>query len=182
MVVRAQGAQLLCARFPEYTSNVPVQSLRLLPALAGALSVPTAYQIVWELGFSHCAAVGAALLMLIGEARALSGCGVWPRRVQGLAGVPPSAAPTPRREGSSAARPHLTLGVTPLPGCGCRGGWADLTLWRHSPVNRAAQTARPGSWAHLHPHPLCHWLIAWLLPARCCSGRAFQPRFMDQWV
>ena len=71
MVVRAQGAQLLCARFPEYTSNVPVQSLRLLPALAGALSVPTAYQIVWELGFSHCAAVGAALLMLIGEARAL---------------------------------------------------------------------------------------------------------------
>ncbi|XP_024417995.2 protein O-mannosyl-transferase 1 isoform X2 [Desmodus rotundus] len=52
----------------EYTSNVPVQSLRLLPALAGALSVPTAYQIVWELGFSHCAAVGAALLMLIENA------------------------------------------------------------------------------------------------------------------
>ncbi|KAM9083561.1 protein O-mannosyl-transferase 1 isoform 2-T6 [Megaptera novaeangliae] len=49
----------------EYSTNVPVWSLRLLPALAGALSVPMAYQIVWELGFSHCAAVGAALLILI---------------------------------------------------------------------------------------------------------------------
>ncbi|XP_012576779.1 PREDICTED: protein O-mannosyl-transferase 1 isoform X2 [Condylura cristata] len=49
----------------EYSSNVPVCSLRLLPALAGALSVPLAYQIVWELGFSHGAAVGAALLLLI---------------------------------------------------------------------------------------------------------------------
>ncbi|XP_011933272.1 PREDICTED: protein O-mannosyl-transferase 1 isoform X7 [Cercocebus atys] len=50
----------------EYSSNVPVWSLRLLPALAGALSVPMAYQIVLELHFSHCAAMGAALLMLIG--------------------------------------------------------------------------------------------------------------------
>nr|BAG63000.1 unnamed protein product [Homo sapiens] len=49
----------------EYSSNVPVWSLRLLPALAGALSVPMAYQIVLELHFSHCAAMGAALLMLI---------------------------------------------------------------------------------------------------------------------
>lgn len=52
----------------EYSSNVPVRALRLLPALAGALSVPMAYQIVWELGFSHCAALGAALLMLIENA------------------------------------------------------------------------------------------------------------------
>uniref|UniRef100_A0A2K5PW14 Dolichyl-phosphate-mannose--protein mannosyltransferase n=1 Tax=Cebus imitator TaxID=2715852 RepID=A0A2K5PW14_CEBIM len=52
----------------EYSSNVPVWSLRLLPALAGALSVPMAYQIVLELHFSHCAAVGAALLMLIENA------------------------------------------------------------------------------------------------------------------
>ncbi|XP_065735602.1 protein O-mannosyl-transferase 1 isoform X3 [Phocoena phocoena] len=52
----------------EYSTNVPVWSLRLLPALAGALSVPMAYQIVWELGFSHCAAVGAALLILIENA------------------------------------------------------------------------------------------------------------------
>uniref|UniRef100_A0A8C3W3U5 Dolichyl-phosphate-mannose--protein mannosyltransferase n=1 Tax=Catagonus wagneri TaxID=51154 RepID=A0A8C3W3U5_9CETA len=52
----------------EYSSNVPVWSLRLLPALAGALSVPMAYQIVWELGFSHCAATGAALLVLIESA------------------------------------------------------------------------------------------------------------------
>uniref|UniRef100_A0A8C4LMP6 Dolichyl-phosphate-mannose--protein mannosyltransferase n=1 Tax=Equus asinus TaxID=9793 RepID=A0A8C4LMP6_EQUAS len=52
----------------EYSSNVPVWSLRLLPALAGALSVPMAYQIVWELRFSHCAAMGAALLVLIENA------------------------------------------------------------------------------------------------------------------
>ncbi|XP_016052088.1 PREDICTED: protein O-mannosyl-transferase 1 isoform X2 [Miniopterus natalensis] len=52
----------------EYSSNVPVWSLRLLPALAGALSVPMAYQILWELHFSHCAAMGAALLMLIENA------------------------------------------------------------------------------------------------------------------
>ncbi|XP_069870975.1 protein O-mannosyl-transferase 1 isoform X1 [Dipodomys merriami] len=52
----------------EYTSNVPVWSLRLLPALAGALSVPMAYQIVSELHFSHCAAMGAALLVLIENA------------------------------------------------------------------------------------------------------------------
>ncbi|XP_059514346.1 protein O-mannosyl-transferase 1 isoform X1 [Myotis daubentonii] len=52
----------------EYSSNVPVWSLRLLPALAGALSVPMAYQILWELRFSHCAAMGAALLMLIENA------------------------------------------------------------------------------------------------------------------
>uniref|UniRef100_A0A8D1CU13 ArnT-like N-terminal domain-containing protein n=1 Tax=Sus scrofa TaxID=9823 RepID=A0A8D1CU13_PIG len=52
----------------QYSSNVPVWSLRLLPALAGALSVPMAYQIIRELGFSHCAATGAALLMLIENA------------------------------------------------------------------------------------------------------------------
>lgn len=46
---------------------MPVWSLRLLPALAGALSVPMAYQIVLELHFSHCTAMGAALLMLIGK-------------------------------------------------------------------------------------------------------------------
>lgn len=52
----------------EYSSNVPIWSLRLLPALAGALSVPMAYQIVLELHFSHGAAIGAALLMLIENA------------------------------------------------------------------------------------------------------------------
>lgn len=73
--------QLRGACFPEYSSNVPVWSLRLLPALAGALSVPMAYQIVWELRFSHCAAMGAALLMLIGKTRASLWCGMtehWP--------------------------------------------------------------------------------------------------------
>lgn len=66
---------------PEYSSNVPVWSLRLLPALSGALSVPMAYEIVRELGFSHCAATGAALLVLIGEAQA-SPCSGGPGRPQ----------------------------------------------------------------------------------------------------
>lgn len=52
----------------EYSSNVPVWSLRLLPALAGALSVPMAYQVLLELHFPHCAATGAALLLLIENA------------------------------------------------------------------------------------------------------------------
>ncbi|KYO23319.1 protein O-mannosyl-transferase 1 [Alligator mississippiensis] len=49
----------------EYTTNVPVWSLRLLPAVAGALCIPLAYQILVELHFSHCAALGAALLLLL---------------------------------------------------------------------------------------------------------------------
>uniref|UniRef100_A0A8D0HI81 Protein O-mannosyl-transferase 1 n=1 Tax=Sphenodon punctatus TaxID=8508 RepID=A0A8D0HI81_SPHPU len=49
----------------EYSANVPVWSLRLLPALAGALCVPLAYQILVELHFSHFAALGAALLILM---------------------------------------------------------------------------------------------------------------------
>nr|XP_048678542.1 protein O-mannosyl-transferase 1 isoform X2 [Caretta caretta] len=48
----------------EYSMNVPVWSLRLLPALTGALCVPLAYQILVELHFSHCAAFVAALLIL----------------------------------------------------------------------------------------------------------------------
>ncbi|XP_024048834.1 protein O-mannosyl-transferase 1 isoform X2 [Terrapene carolina triunguis] len=48
----------------EYNMNVPIWSLRLLPALTGALCVPLAYQILVELHFSHCAALGAALLIL----------------------------------------------------------------------------------------------------------------------
>jgi len=47
--------------------NVPVWSLRFLPALAGALCIPLAYQILVELQFSHCAALGAALLILLGK-------------------------------------------------------------------------------------------------------------------
>ncbi|XP_063000987.1 protein O-mannosyl-transferase 1 isoform X3 [Elgaria multicarinata webbii] len=48
----------------EYTSNVPVWVLRLLPAMAGALCIPLAYQILVELHFSHFVALGAALLLL----------------------------------------------------------------------------------------------------------------------
>nr|XP_020650570.1 protein O-mannosyl-transferase 1 [Pogona vitticeps] len=48
----------------EYSSNVPVWALRLLPALAGALCIPLAYQILVELHFSHVVALGAALLFL----------------------------------------------------------------------------------------------------------------------
>ncbi|KAM9083562.1 protein O-mannosyl-transferase 1 isoform 3-T7 [Megaptera novaeangliae] len=92
----------------EYSTNVPVWSLRLLPALAGALSVPMAYQIVWELGFSHCAAVGAALLILIG------------------------------RKATHPVCPDWTLGVTPLPGRGIVELCVQtVTSWRCSRVQRA---------------------------------------------
>ncbi|XP_075690801.1 protein O-mannosyl-transferase 1 [Rhinoderma darwinii] len=52
----------------EYSSNVPVWSLRLLPALCGGLCVPLAYQIVVELGYSTWAGVAAALLILFENA------------------------------------------------------------------------------------------------------------------
>ncbi|KAM3911343.1 protein O-mannosyl-transferase 1 isoform 1-T2 [Leptodactylus fuscus] len=52
----------------EYSSNVPVWSLRLLPALSGGFSVPLAYQIVVELGYSAWAGVAAALLILFENA------------------------------------------------------------------------------------------------------------------
>lgn len=72
----ARGAQCCAVALPEYSSNVPVWSLRLLPALTGALSVPMAYQILMELGSSHWAATGAALLMLIGKTLASACAGV----------------------------------------------------------------------------------------------------------
>ncbi|XP_014016291.1 protein O-mannosyl-transferase 1 isoform X1 [Salmo salar] len=49
----------------EYSSNVPVWSLRLIPALAGSLCVPLCYLLVVELGYSHLTALGAALLFLM---------------------------------------------------------------------------------------------------------------------
>ncbi|XP_053328378.1 protein O-mannosyl-transferase 1 [Spea bombifrons] len=48
----------------EYSSNVPVWSLRLLPAVSGALCVPLAYQVVVELGFSARAGLVAGVLIL----------------------------------------------------------------------------------------------------------------------
>uniref|UniRef100_H3BD43 Protein O-mannosyl-transferase 1 n=1 Tax=Latimeria chalumnae TaxID=7897 RepID=H3BD43_LATCH len=48
----------------EYTPNVPVLCLRLLPAVTGALCIPLAYQITVELQCSHASAVGAAVLIL----------------------------------------------------------------------------------------------------------------------
>lgn len=117
---------------PEYSSNVPVWSLRLLPALAGALSVPMAYQILWELRFSHCAAMGAALLMLIGKtgprrlwlvpeeprgAVATLQCGPGARS---LVDLPPSASSAQRTEGGSGST--FDSGVALLSGWGCGGG------------------------------------------------------------
>ncbi|XP_069465394.1 protein O-mannosyl-transferase 1 isoform X2 [Ambystoma mexicanum] len=46
----------------EYDASVPVWSLRFLPALAGGLCPALVYQIVVELNYSHCTALGAALL------------------------------------------------------------------------------------------------------------------------
>lgn len=52
----------------EYSPNVPVWALRLLPAIAGSLCVPLAYQILVELHYSHFVALAAALLILLGKA------------------------------------------------------------------------------------------------------------------
>ncbi|XP_013909465.1 PREDICTED: LOW QUALITY PROTEIN: protein O-mannosyl-transferase 1-like [Thamnophis sirtalis] len=49
----------------EYSSNVPIWALRLLPAIAGGLCVPLAYQILVELHFTHFVALGAAVLILL---------------------------------------------------------------------------------------------------------------------
>lgn len=116
--------------FPEYSSNVPVWSLRLLPALTGALLVPMAYQILLELGFSHCAATGAALLILIGETQASAcsgaaqgspqrwpwlGHSVQPRRARGFSRCAPAGSPPHRMDGSVPSLPRFDSGRTPWP-------------------------------------------------------------------
>ncbi|XP_013883600.1 protein O-mannosyl-transferase 1 [Austrofundulus limnaeus] len=52
----------------EYPGGVSVWSLRLLPALCGALCVPLVYLLTLELRFSHLSALGAALLLLLENA------------------------------------------------------------------------------------------------------------------
>ncbi|XP_054867226.1 protein O-mannosyl-transferase 1 isoform X3 [Amphiprion ocellaris] len=49
----------------EYPSSVSVWSLRVLPALCGALCVPLVYLLTLELRFSHLSALGAAVLLLL---------------------------------------------------------------------------------------------------------------------
>ncbi|KAJ8415464.1 hypothetical protein AAFF_G00424440 [Aldrovandia affinis] len=49
----------------EYSCNVPVWSLRVIPALAGAFCVPLGYLLMVELGYSHFTALGASLLLLM---------------------------------------------------------------------------------------------------------------------
>lgn len=51
----------------EYTSNVPVWSLRVIPAIAGSLCLPLVYLLVVELGYSHFTALGASMLFLMGN-------------------------------------------------------------------------------------------------------------------
>lgn len=53
--------------YTEYPSSVSVWTLRFLPALCGALCVPLVYLLTLELKFSHLSALGAALLLLLGE-------------------------------------------------------------------------------------------------------------------
>uniref|UniRef100_A0A3B3WJZ5 ArnT-like N-terminal domain-containing protein n=1 Tax=Poecilia mexicana TaxID=48701 RepID=A0A3B3WJZ5_9TELE len=50
-----------------YPCSLSVWSLRLLPALGGALCVPLGYLLILELRCSHLSALGAALLLLLGE-------------------------------------------------------------------------------------------------------------------
>uniref|UniRef100_A0A8C8DZ93 Protein O-mannosyl-transferase 1 n=1 Tax=Oryzias sinensis TaxID=183150 RepID=A0A8C8DZ93_9TELE len=49
----------------EYPMGMNVWSLRLLPALCGALCVPLGYLLALELKFSHVSALGAAVLLLL---------------------------------------------------------------------------------------------------------------------
>uniref|UniRef100_A0A672MT87 Protein O-mannosyl-transferase 1 n=1 Tax=Sinocyclocheilus grahami TaxID=75366 RepID=A0A672MT87_SINGR len=49
----------------EYTSNVPVWSFRVIPALAGSFCIPLAYLLVVKLGYSHFSALGACVILLI---------------------------------------------------------------------------------------------------------------------
>uniref|UniRef100_A0A8C9Y1I4 Protein O-mannosyl-transferase 1 n=1 Tax=Sander lucioperca TaxID=283035 RepID=A0A8C9Y1I4_SANLU len=49
----------------EYPSSVSVVGLRLLPAVCGSLCVPLVYLLTLELRFSHLAALGAAVLLLL---------------------------------------------------------------------------------------------------------------------
>lgn len=53
--------------FLEYSSNVPVWSLRVIPALSGALCVPLGYLLMRELGYSNLVALLASLLLLLGK-------------------------------------------------------------------------------------------------------------------
>lgn len=55
----------------EYPSTVSVWSLRVLPALCGALCVPLVYLLTLELKFSHLSALVASLLLLLGESSSL---------------------------------------------------------------------------------------------------------------
>ncbi|KAI1900506.1 hypothetical protein AGOR_G00050630 [Albula goreensis] len=49
----------------EYSCNVPVWSLRMIPAVAGALSVPLGYLLMVELEYTHFTALVASLLLLM---------------------------------------------------------------------------------------------------------------------
>ncbi|XP_034397997.1 protein O-mannosyl-transferase 1 isoform X5 [Cyclopterus lumpus] len=49
----------------EYPSSVSVWSLRLLPAVCGALCVPLVYLLTLELKFCHLSALGASALLLL---------------------------------------------------------------------------------------------------------------------
>lgn len=71
LMLRSVSVCLICAA--EYPSSVSVWSLRLLPALCGALSVPLVYLLTLELKFSQLSAVGASVLLLLGESHAV-GC------------------------------------------------------------------------------------------------------------
>ena len=50
----------------EYSSQIPVQHLRLVPAVCGSVVVPLVYQIAVELGFTRWAALLAGAFILLG--------------------------------------------------------------------------------------------------------------------
>lgn len=62
-----------------------VWSLRCVPALCGALCVPLVYLLTLELRFSHLSALGASLLLLLGERSRRTS---FPTRPGGCSGEP----------------------------------------------------------------------------------------------
>ena len=56
----------------EYSDDVPVFALRLLPALCGALISPSVYLILCELGVSKWTGALAGILLLLGKYSAVN--------------------------------------------------------------------------------------------------------------
>lgn len=53
----------------EYSSNVPIFALRLVPALCGSLLVPVVYKILIQMKLKSMTAAIGGLLVILGESK-----------------------------------------------------------------------------------------------------------------